>query len=375
MNRNNMSLVYHKFNRPEGATDPVFEHLKSLTLAACHSQAKYSDYSDEQVVNAYETATDMIFVAVATTSPLFVVPLAVVLMSLNTITLTFTLPAGKGRKIVISLIEEAVNYLRQKEMYDSILCQTHGFGWITSSAAYNKFEPLAGSSSLYRTYVLRFNVDPITVYDTIEPLVNISSDKIKKEPLIENGSYDYIKQNGGPMLDELLNQNILTEKELSRSRFDVRVGLLRAGQSQNPLGIHCDFFNPDKINNGVADRLKILFVTNAYSETRLYTKPCITTMAHAKDWYKIVRQPEVDLVVKSNDYIIAKRGQPIMFSDRTLHQATALTKEQLPPNSEVVWRYMMRIVVYPESRADEAPKPGQGCVGVPQVYMMTEQEM
>jgi len=35
----------------------------------------------------------------------------------------------------------------------------------------------------------------------------------------------------------------------------------------------------------------------------------------------------------------------------------------------------MRIVVYPESRADEAPKPGQGCVGVPQVYMMTEQEM
>jgi hypothetical protein len=190
---------------------------------------------------------------------------------------------------------------------------------------------------------------------------------------MENANYSYAKEHSGFLLNSLLDQNILTQEELARSRFDVRVCLLRAGQSQNPLGIHCDFFNPE------ASRLKILFVTNAYSETRLYTQPCVTTLANVKDWYRVVRQPEIEAAIRTtssigpNNYVVAKCGEPVMFTDRTLHEAKALTKDQLPAGSEIVWRYMIRIVVYPSDRLDEVPKSGG--VGVSQVYMLTEQEM
>lgn len=362
-------VVFHKFARQGGSgPDPNFEHMKALTLAACHSQAKYSDYSDEQVVNAFATTTDMIFAAEAS-SPLFVVPLALILMNVNTITLTFTLPAGKGRKIIITMIEEAVKYLRDSDKgHDEILCETHGFGWITSSAAYNKFNPLpAPTNSLYHTYILRFNVDPLIKHDKIPTIASATVEQLKSETLIENANYEYVKENGGKLVKSFLSEEILTEEEMSRTRFDVRVGLLRAGQSQNPLGVHCDFFSPQS-----SSRLKILFVTNGYSETRLYTEPCMTNMADVKDWYKVVRQPEVAECVSKN-YVVPEAGQPIQFSDRTLHEAKALRKEQIPTGSECVWRLMIRAVVYPPDRVSEVPKSGSA--GVPQVYMLSEQEM
>jgi hypothetical protein len=110
-----MSLVYHKFSRMTGI-DPSFEHLKALTLAACHSQAKYSDYSDEKIITAFTTATDMIFAAEATSSPLFVVPLAIVLMNMNTITLTFTCQLAKVVSLSSFSLKKPLTISNRKSM-------------------------------------------------------------------------------------------------------------------------------------------------------------------------------------------------------------------------------------------------------------------
>lgn len=390
-----MSLIWYKFSRADrsAATEASFKHLEALTLAASHSVAKYSDYSDEQVVQAFASATDIIFPA-EVASPLFVVPLAVVLMQRNTITLTFTLPAGKGRKIVINLIEEAVKYIQSKEEgYDCVLCQTHGFDWISSSAAYNKFERLSNSTGIrdddkiYKTYILRFNVDKLIEHDKVEALAVATTEQIKQEELIENANYDYVKSHTGYLLKSLLDSSLergtLTEEELARARFDVRVSLLRPGQSQSPLGTHTDFLSVDAVA-----RLKILFVTNGYSETRLYTTPCMTTMAGSltKDWFRVMRQPEIQAAITGSadstgpaddkiekPYITAKPFHPIIFTDRTLHEATVLTKEQMPVGCEAVWRYFIRIIVYPEDRLNEVPKGGS--VGVPFTYLLSSQEM
>jgi len=376
-----MSLTWHKFVR-SATTESAFKELETLTLAACHSRAKYSDYSDEQVIRAFASATDMI-IAAEGSSPLFMAKLAVVLMQRNTITLTSTLPAGKGRKLIISLIEEAVNYIKAKEdAYDCVLCQTHNFDWIHSSASYNKFEVVSSGNTvdgkMYKTCILRFNIDTLINCDKVDALADATVDQVKSEPLIESANYAYASSHAGyllkSLLDSSLKREVLTEEELTRARFDVRVSLLRPGQSQTPLGVHCDMSNVE-----AGGRLKILFVTNGYSETRLYTTPCVTTMAGSltKDWFRVMRQHEVQAVTdgstSSIHYTVAKPFYPIIFTDRTLHQATALTKEQMPVGCEAVWRYFIRIIVYPAERLAEVPKGGS--VGVACSYLLSSQEM
>lgn len=218
-------------------------------MTAMNSSAKYSDYSEEQVLEAFEIATDLIFVAEQASS-LFVVSLALALVNTNTITLTFTLPAGKGRKLIIYIIEAIVKYLYQKN-YDELLCKTYNFDWIKSSALYNKFKSLSDGNSVFNTYVLKFNQTKAVEYNLIPSISNATDEELKHETLIENANYEYIKEYGGNLLKKLLAENILTDEELNRSRFDVRCSLLRPGQSQNPLGLHCDFFKPKQ-----QDRLK-----------------------------------------------------------------------------------------------------------------------
>jgi len=354
-----MTVTYHPFVN-DTTNAGVFAHVKALTLSAMNSQAKYSDYSEDQVNKAFIEATDLILAFEPSSSPFLTIPLALSLMKRNTITLTFTLPAGKGRKIIINVIEETVKLLRPS--YDTILCQTYGFDWIKSSASYNKFKELDNTN--HQTYVLKFNTSKPMFYVPIPAFIECNS--FKEEPLIENACYDYVMNNGGPLLKELLNKNIFTEAQLKNSRFDVRGAILRPGQSQNPLGLHCDFFKP------CVDPLMILFVTNGYSETRIYTEPCITHMADTNDWYKIIRQPEVASTV-SGPYVVPKKGEPVIFTDTNIHEAKALTKSEMPDGASSIYRLMMRIVVYPDSRKDEIPTGGS--IGISQVYMMTEQEM
>lgn len=96
-----------------------------------------------------------------------------------------------------------------------------------------------------------------------------------------------------------------------------------------------------------------------FSETRIYTKQCITHMSDADEWYKIIRQPEIQHIFSGdNNYIVAESGKPIIFTDLGIHEAKPLYKHQLPPNKSAVYRLMIRIVVYPLNRLNELPKYG-----------------
>ncbi len=358
-----MSFEFHYFQKD--ADNDSFEHVKGLTLAAMLSLPKYSDYSEEQVNKAFDDATDMIFATNKTSSPLFKVPLGFILMKNHTIILMFTLPGGKNKNLTIYLVKEAIKFLRQKD-YDEIFCETCGFNWTTSAATFHQFTQL--EKSLYHTYVLRFNQKIPEVHEQVPFWINATEADFKEEPLIEKANYEYVKANGGKLLKELLNQNLLTEDELARARFDVRGGLLRPGQSNNPLGLHCDF---SKL--GSKNRLKILFISNGYSETRIYTQPVTMTHHTIDDWYKIVRDPAIDNPEFRKNFMSVPACQPVIFSDLDIHEAKSLQKSGLPPGKDAVYRLLARIVVYPESRSVEIPISGGPSNG--QVYMESAQEM
>jgi len=369
-----MSTTQFAYPHIAKVNEKSFDNLRAMVLAPMAPPNKYSEYSIAQVNSAFDNATDLIF---ATTYPVeqFPLPLAVILMRRNSITLMFTLPSGMGNRLSMLIVEEAVKFLRPQ--YNTLFIKTYGFTWLRASAEFNKF--LKHDDDVFKTYILKFNQSPPILHTPVSSLIDVGSD-FKAEPLIENANYEYAQNNGGPLLKDLLNQDILTEDELQRARFDVRGALLRPGQSQNPLGLHCDFFKPiEQPDANVSEDevkphepLKIIFVSNGCNKTLFYTKPVVTHYPETSDWYKIIKQPEIASAV-AGPCMSPAPGQPIQFSDSHIHEAKALLKSEIPDGASAIYRLMFRIVVYPESRISEVPKGG--CEGVSQVYMMSEQEM
>lgn len=389
------SVVVRKLFNEDGSKNKEGQasllNMKAYVDAACNSTLKYTDYSSEQINSAFANS-NILFEMYVPSSEKILVPaglaLATVKEPIVTINLLFTLPAGKGHMLISRLIGHS-RVVFSTPTIDKIVCRSYGFSWIYGPCTSHGFVSVGNNNYEYRTNILHFNQHPVIKMAPITELVTASSEIIKMEPTIERGPFSlkefFAREEISPeqiqkrplyssFISHLLKHNIVTKEELSRSRSDVRVSVLRPGQSSNPLGVHGDFTpreseteffcNPEK-----GETLKVIIVSSGKPGTRIYTKPVNVSIC-TKEWTKVWREAAVqDCITSSQDFFDSESGCPVVFTDMQLHEARALTASDMQTNETASPRIFMRLVIYPKSRLSEVPK--ESFVSLHQVYVQS----
>ncbi|CAH6419280.1 Hypothetical protein HVR_LOCUS481 [uncultured virus] len=348
----------------------------TVSCASCNP-GRYTDYSDDQIKEAFDNTNLMFEIYMIDPENAFNVPSGLALIDVQnrvaTIKLLFTLPAGKGHMLITKILAYARSYFSTPNV-DTIYCNSYNFSWITGSCIAHHFVKCEGDSHQYRTTILHFNQHEVKKLSSIPELKKATGEQIKMEQSFEHSPYD---PSHGPLyqafIKNLLDSSVITEDELKRSRSDVRTTILRPGQSSNPLGIHGDFtprepgtnlfYNPDPNQT-----LKIIVVSSGSPGTKVYTKP-INVPICTNEWTHVWREAQVqNAVVGTNaKYFETESGCPVVFTEMQMHEAQALEARHMSNGETASARVFMRLIIYPKSRKSEVPT--EAASSLPQVYI------
>lgn len=370
--------LFTEDGKPDAVGQAALRGMRSHVYSACHSSpnGKYSDYSEEQINVAFANCNLLFEMYVPDPLSHVKIPAGLALVNVMhpvaTIKLLFTLPGGKGHMLISRLIGYSKNVFAVPEI-DKIVCHSHNFVWISGPCSTHRFTKATEEGVYeYRTNVLHFNQHPIVKLDAVPELAAANTDTIKSEPSFEHAPYS--SELGGPLysgfIQHLINRSIITREELSRSRSDVRVTVLRPGQSSNPPGIHGDFTPREPItgyfcNPPPQETLKIVIVSVGKPGTRVYTKPVDLAIC-TDEWTHLWREDRFDSAVQ-NEHFDTDSACPVVFSEMQLHEARALSACDMSLGETASVRVFMRLIIYPESRRSEVPKCA--AQSLPQVYL------
>ncbi len=352
--------------------------MKMLIDSASHLTS-YSDYTARQVESVFASDGNKELFKVL--DPVTRTPLGCAIVKhlgeTERIEFMFTLPAGGRQNLIMRTLTQLRDILSQRDpKIRFIEINTWGFPWISGSAIALYFQP-STEPNIYRINVLHFNHQPVTICEPNSLICSATESELKAEPTFEHAPYHEAIKSGGRCLLALINQmkvnGYLSDDETERMRIDVRGVWLRQGQLQNPPGKHCDFLQMDDDQRWIMpqpqDALKIIMVNTGGQGTRFFTQPISVCSVPGDKWYRLLREPVMFQVLTETTpkSFMTENGRPVIFDDTTIHEAMPLV------NQSFGYRLMIRCIVYPPSRVNEVPTQGES--SLPQVYMLSRQEM
>lgn len=320
---------------------------------------KDTSYTYDQIVNAFSKATQIMIVYHNYEQYSFAFIMHDNQKAIVLLLFTFV----QGQMLISRMLTLLKEHYSSNQKMNMIQVKTYKFSWIIGPCIANGF---IGPDELKSMHILHFNNIPFFTYNKLNSLLELRN-QIEHEPCHEHlpipknfETMDCL----GPLAKNFLTwcKPLLTNDEWTRTRFDLRVAMIREGQSLNPLGIHTDFIQKDKQGffTNPKEYAKVILLSIGQPGTKIIINP-ISIACNVKNWTELWRDILYkDKMTHAKSFIL-QDAEPILMTNYQLHTARVL--ETNNPGL----RMMMRLIVFPFEQISEVPT--YGTKSIQQVYI------